>query len=255
LYEAPIVKAMLHGLESWGGLNLKYKSAVIYCNLKVGILFETGCWPIQERIEWSQLMVFHNVIKSNKSHLASSAIKQQITHHMPNTITSKVRNISKQLQLDCKVKALQNTKKSSFKKLIKKKLTYKIQRRLSEESTSHSKLRFIDKEKCGRKAYLEKCHSSIAYQILKIRLNIENVKCNFKGQHNNLLCDMCKRREEATENALLCTQIEGIPVHLEGLKDPDDQGNWTKICMRMRRLMKAKEEIAGDKDIDFQISR
>jgi len=167
---------MLHGLESWGGLNLKYKSAVIYCNLKVGILFETGCWPIQERIEWSQLMVFHNVIKSNKSHLASSAIKQQITHHMPNTITSKVRNISKQLQLDCKVKALQNTKKSSFKKLIKKKLTYKIQRRLSEESTSHSKLRFIDKEKCGRKAYLEKCHSSIAYQILKIRLNIENVE-------------------------------------------------------------------------------
>ena len=99
-------------------------------------------------------MVFHNVINSIKSHLASSAIKQQITHHMPNTITSKVRNISKQLQLDCKVKALQNTKKSSFKKLIKKKLSEKIQRRLSEESTSHSKLRIIDKEKFGGKAYL-----------------------------------------------------------------------------------------------------
>ena len=120
-------------------------------------------------------MLFHNVINSNKSRLASSVIQQQITHHMPNTITSKVRNISAQLQLDCTVETLKNTKKSSFKKLIKKKLTEKIQRRLSEESTSHSKLRFIDKEKFGRKAYLEKCHSSIAYQILKIRLNMENV--------------------------------------------------------------------------------
>ena len=269
LYEASIVKAMLHGLESWGGLKeseiqrfemIQCKCLKILLRLptstsNIGILLETGCWPIQERIEYSQLMLFHNVINSNKSRLASSVIQQQITHNMPNTITSKVRNISAQLQLDCTVETLKNTKKSSFKKLIKKKLTEKIQRRLSEESTSHSKLRFIDKDKFGRKAYLEKCHSSIAYQILKIRLNMENVKCNFKGQHINLLCDICKRKEETTEHALLCTYIEGNPVHPDGLKDPDNQGNWTKICLRMRRFMKAKEEIAGDQDIDFQISR
>ena len=186
------------------------------------------------------------MINSNESRLASSVIKHQMAHHMPNTITSKVRNISKQLKLDCTVKALQNTKKSSFKQLIKKKLSENIQRRLSEESKSHSKLRFINEEKFGRKAYLERCHSSIAYQIFKIRLDMENVKCNFKGQQNNLLYDIYEREEETTEHASLCSQIEGNPV---GLKDPDDQGNWTKICLGMRRFMKAKEEITGDKDL------
>ena len=42
-------------------------------------------------------------------------------------------------------------------------------------------LRFINKEKFGRNAYLERCYYSIAYQILKIRLNMENINCNFKA--------------------------------------------------------------------------
>ena len=85
---------------------------------------------------------------------------------------------------------------------------------------------------------------------------MENVKCNFRGQHNILLCDICKREEEATEHGLLFTQVERNPVQPVGLKDPDDQGNWTKICSKMRIFMKPKKKIFVDQDYrlsDFKV--
>ena len=51
------------------------------------------------------------------------------------------------------------------------------------------------------------------------------------------------------------SQIEQNLVDPEGLKDSNDQRNWAKICLRMREFKKAKGEIAGDRDIDFQITR
>ena len=45
--------------------------------------------------------------------------------------------------------------------------------------------------------------------ILKLRLNMLELKCNYKGEHkNNLACDLCKTGIDNTEHLFECIEIK-----------------------------------------------
>ena len=79
LFETCLMPAIIHGLEVWGRITateMKEISKIQVSALKqilhlpkstpnIGILFETGIWPIKERIEYSTMMLFHSVMNSD----------------------------------------------------------------------------------------------------------------------------------------------------------------------------------------------
>ena len=79
LFETCLMPAIVHGLVVWGRITateMKEISKVQVSALKqiphlpkstpcIGILLETGIWPIKERIEYSTMILFHSVMNSD----------------------------------------------------------------------------------------------------------------------------------------------------------------------------------------------
>ena len=79
LFETCLMPVIIHGLEVCGRITateMKELSKIQVSALKqilhlpkstpnIGILFETGIWPIKERIEYSTMVLFHGVMNSD----------------------------------------------------------------------------------------------------------------------------------------------------------------------------------------------
>ena len=79
LFETCLMPAIIYGLEVWRrstSTKTKEISKIQVSALKqilhlsksapnIGILYETGIWPIKERIEYSRMMLFHSIMNSD----------------------------------------------------------------------------------------------------------------------------------------------------------------------------------------------
>ena len=78
----------------------------------------------------------------------------------------------------------------------------KIQERLKNETEGKTKTRFMVTDKWERKEYIDKMHGTLACDVLKIRLNMWNLKMNYKKNDADLLCPKCLIEEDTTEHVL-----------------------------------------------------
>ena len=109
LFETCLMPAIIHGLEVWGRITateMKEISKIQVSALKqilhlpkstpnIGILFETGIWPIKERIEYSTMMLFHSVMNSDDEWISKKIIEQQQKEKLKNTMYERVKDIAK----------------------------------------------------------------------------------------------------------------------------------------------------------------
>ena len=79
LFETCLMPVIIHGLEVWGRIKATEMKEILKIQVSalkqilhlpkstpnIGILFETGIWPIKERIEYSIMVLFHSVMNSN----------------------------------------------------------------------------------------------------------------------------------------------------------------------------------------------
>ena len=75
-------------------------------------------------------------------------------------------------------------------------------------SQQRTKLRFCNDIK--RKIYLTSLSFQEAQLIMKTRLNMLEVKCNYKGSFNDLSCNLCKCESDTTEHLFDCPKIKEI---------------------------------------------
>ena len=66
----------------------------------IGILFETGIWPIRERIEYSTMMIFHSIMNSDNKRISKKVIEQQQKEKLKNTMHKRVKDITKELEIN-----------------------------------------------------------------------------------------------------------------------------------------------------------
>ena len=135
LFETCLMPALLYGMEAWKKLSklevqhlqqiqgkaLKRIFNLLITTPYIGLIIETGVWPAEQRINYSSLMLYHNIINSNKDRLVKHIIQEQRAQNHQNTFYEKVRTIIKELNI--KLEAAVTMKKSEWKKTIK----YKVQ--------------------------------------------------------------------------------------------------------------------------------
>ena len=65
----------------------------------IGLIIETGVWPAEQRINYSSLMLYHNIINSSKDRLVKQIIQEQRAQNHSNTFYDKVRAIAEELNI------------------------------------------------------------------------------------------------------------------------------------------------------------
>ena len=159
LFETCFMPAIIYRLEVWGRIiatEMKETTKIQVDALKkilylpksipnIGILYETGIWPIKERIEYSTMMLFHSIMNSDDERISKKKIEQQQKEKLKNTIYERVKDIVKELAINrAKVGAI---KKSTWKRLVKFKMKNKIEERLKKQMAGRTKSTTIKEDK------------------------------------------------------------------------------------------------------------
>ena len=109
-------------------------------------------------------------------------------------------------------------RRNSLKKLLKERIRKRLERRNEVETRDKTKLRF-----CGgfsRKKYIMKGNMSKNFikGIMKIRLNMLELNCNYKGANRSETCGLCKGGKDTTEHLFECSEIRKLIDHVPNIE-------------------------------------
>ena len=74
-----------------------------------------------------------------------------------------------------------------------------------------TKLRFT--KDFGQKQYVSECQMAKVQKIMKMRMNMTDLKANFKGKYQDLMCVACKEEIETTEHVIQCEEYRKLTGH------------------------------------------
>ena len=242
LLEACYIPAILYGIEAWGylkkeeikelerlqGKALKRIFHLPISTSNIGILMETGIWPVEQKLQYATLMLYHNIMNSDEDRVARKIIIEQRKKEYKRTYYQKVKNAAKDINID--IDKVEQEKKSKWKKEVKEKIVEKIKERMNEEMMGKTKSRTIENDKWGRKEYIKECSSDVIKDVIKIRLHMWEVGRNYGKEEQEGNCPICKKGEDTTEHVLECDGNE------KELNLKDERGKkWTDIVEIYRR--------------------
>lgn len=128
---------------------------------------------------------------------------------------------------------------------MKEQLDEWIKKEMEEQKSKMKKLRFT--KTTGRQKYLDVCKREQVRKIMKMRLNMIELKSNFKGKYDNTICPACEKEEETTEHVIRCKEYQRLTQHtlVEGEEDefnlPDKIDNVAWLIKAGEGLEKIEE--------------
>ena len=109
---------------------------------------------------------------------------------------------------------------------------------IEQKKLEMTKLRFTEGR--GRKSYLEALKTKEAVIVLKTRLNMLELKSNYKGQHKDLTCESCGAEEDNTEHIFKCSSLRKVnknSLTIQDLENPSREvARFLMEVMALRKL-------------------
>ena len=139
--------------------------------------------------------------------------------------------------------------KSKWKNQVKEKIRKSIEERTKQEMANKTKARTIVEDKWERKKYLQECDSDTIKDVIKIRLHMWQVNCNYKRDNTDTKCPLCQKSEDTTEHVLECEKAKKFTLSKENSKE-----EWEEIT-EIYRKNKKKRELAVIKVQDSKIRK
>ena len=142
----------------------------------------------------------------NESRLTKIVYEGQKRLNFPNCWHKEIINDLKMLDIDLKECYIRNLTKEQWKKVVREKMI-----KIKENNTKNikkTKLRFVKGSQFGMKEYLG-CEE--ASSLLKLKLNMVNLRANYKGKYTDSLCRRCGFYEEYIEHLWDCPNFYQKP--------------------------------------------
>ena len=99
--------------------------------------------------------------------------------------------------------------KNECKRIMKKKVKEVIQKKLEDAKKDMTKMRFLKSFEIEN--YIDKVNYDECVTVLKLRLNMIETKCNYKGKfQNDLSCPLCKTALDTTEHLIECQGLKVV---------------------------------------------
>ena len=191
-----------------------------------GILMEIGCWPFYYVVIYKRLMFFHHLIHSEDRRIAKQVVRNQMDGKgKGRTWYDGVEEWLQKLELEKEEGRIIKYRKSEWKKKVKEQINTWVKKEMEEQRSRMTKLRFSNTN--GRQKYVEVCKMEQVKKIMKVRLNMTELKRNFKGKYKDPICPACETAEETTEHVIRCTEYQRLTKHTlsEGEGEDHDMGD------------------------------
>jgi hypothetical protein len=256
LFDAIVIPILTYNTETWSNITKEETEKIekIQKNILLKIyqmpqstpynafLSEVGIWPIQIYIKYKKLLFLHQLLKSEKERFARIILIEQQKNSIPKCWYSEIKVLSNQLQVNVDFEEVMNYTKNEWKKYINKAINKRISKELEETGT---KGRFMDGTN-RRKRYIDSGNVKTTTGIMRIRLNMVEVKCNYKGKYKgNLTCPMCKIENDTTEHLFDCKKLKEVircdrKIDSEDIKN-DNISKLTELEEYAEKAMKIRD--------------
>ena len=98
-----------------------------------------------------------------------------------------------------------------MEKAAQKKQESQLKKEQDRKMANKTKSRTIVEDKWERKKYIQECDSD----MIKIRLHIWQVYCNYKRDNAETKCLLCKKLEDTTVHVLECEKAKKFTLNKE----------------------------------------
>ena len=227
LLESIIKPSLLANVETWHNITPSEEAIITKHHHKLlciifeqkqttpyyGIIGETGIWPYVHVIVYKKLMFMHLLIHSDDSRLAKQIVEFEQQQKLQGTWHSELKLKADELNIDISINHVKSNTKSEWKRMVKKKIQTKINAELHEQAEQKTKLRFLKGKTFQCEEYLKVATAAQCRKIMQIRLNMIEVKSNYKNQHQNTTCVGCHQQAETTEHLFQCWKYRELGVH------------------------------------------
>ena len=218
IYKTVIIPTIFYNVETWSNINKKeinelerIQASIIksICEQRIttpyyGILSELGIWPVEQQIEYKKIMLLHNIVTTEGERLLKEVINDQIEQTWKGCWTEQVKTICNKYNIN--IYNIKEYNKQKLKTIVKQRIDIFLNMYLQKQIISKTKLRFVNN--FTQEQYLEELEFQDSIKMIKIRLNMIEVKCNYKTNYaNNKKCELCKEQEDTTEHLIECKML------------------------------------------------
>ena len=258
LYDTMIMPTILSNTETWSELliyeahmmeQIQYESLSYLLEQKKntsywGLLIETGIWPVQQKIDKKKLMYWHSLLNSDDQRHARTIMAE--CFKQPNhPWTKHVKNLETKYGLN--VNECEGMTKEQWKKKITNKISTVITKTALEEIETHTKIRFcMPHQQWRRQKYLTEQTHSNAIKLLQFKLNMNDLKSNYKNLYrDDQLCELCKESEENNEHLMNCSQLtryrKKVAINLKNLLSNGNQEEMNELANYLKQAEKSRK--------------
>ena len=220
LAEAVIIPSILHNVEAYpfyeqkdieGLERVQHQVLTGLLDIPIStpylaILMETGFWTMKARIAYRKLMLYQNILKSDKRRVLKSLIDIQKNEARDTTWYGGIRKILDKYGVK---EDPSNLLKSTWKMLVKKKITEKTGEEIKMKLKDMTKGRTVINDKYEQKKYLNELEMKDSTRILKMRLHMSKIPGNFKGDGDGC-CTLCHMGIGRIEHYFECSKVNLI---------------------------------------------
>ena len=163
------------------------------------LLLETGMWTMEARINYKKLMLYHNIMNSDDNRLIKNIVIEQKRCLRPGTWYHSITKIIQKYSIELS----ENVLKSQWKRHVKTQIQTVVETEIrSGCNTSDSgKGRTVCMEDYSMKTYMKELPVDVVSDILKVRLHMVRLPCNYGDKDKCWLCDNAVAK---TEHYLRC---------------------------------------------------
>ena len=98
---------------------------------------ETSSWPANQRIQYSTMMLYYNIMNNDHKRVARKRLAEKTESNRKKTMISKVQQIAQEKGV--KIKHVESMSKSKSKKQVKEKIGKSIEERTKQEMINKTK--------------------------------------------------------------------------------------------------------------------
>ena len=95
-----------------------------------------------------------------------------------------------------------------------------------------------------RKKYLQDCDSDTVKDVIKIKLHMWQVNCNYKKYNTDTKCPLCQKSEDTTEHVLECEKAKKFTLSKENNKNGKRWQIFIEKTKRRENLQVLKSRIS-----------
>ena len=219
IYKSIIVKTMYYNVEAWSNITktemeeLEKMQRRVVCGMcelpkttpYIGLLAELGIWPVEQQLHYRQIMLLHNILQSDDNRLLKELVEDQIYETWNGSWYEGIKTTCDKYGIE--LNDIRTWSKFQCKNITKRRIEDHIQELFQESKQEMRKLRFI--QEFGKKKYLDDLEYQDSITMLKVRLNMIETKCNYKGNFKeNEMCQICQAERDTTEHLLVCQNFQ-----------------------------------------------